>query len=73
MAQLGMFAEEAPPNAATADLDRVRRKLAALLAEARGAGASGLPSARRRLMETIVPQMIRWLPEEEAEREAVLS
>lgn len=68
MAQLSVFAEEAAPNPApTADPDRVRRKLAALLAEAR-AGASGLPSARRRLIETVVPQMVRWLPPEEAER-----
>lgn len=69
MAQLRMFADEAPPPATpTADLDRVRRKLEALLVEARAAGVHGLPVARRRLMETVVPQMIRWLPEEEAER-----
>ena len=68
MAQLSMFADEAPKAASpTADPDRVRRKLAALLAVAREAGAHGLSLERRRLMETVVPQMTRWLPEEEAE------
>ncbi len=68
MAQLSMFADPTPKAPApTADLDRVRRKLAAFLAEAREAGAQGLPLERRRLMETVVPQMTRWLPEEEAE------
>jgi hypothetical protein len=67
MAQLGMFADHVPPKvAATADPDRVRRKLAALLVEARGGGIQGLPIARRRL--TVVPQMVRWLPEDEAAR-----
>lgn len=69
MAQLSMFADQAPPAATTtADPDRVRRKLAAFLAEVRGAGTRGLLSERRRLMATVVPQMVRWLPEEEAER-----
>lgn len=69
MAQLRMFADEAPPPpAAKADPERVRRKLAAFLAEVRSAGATGLPQQRRRLIETVVPQMTRWLPEEEAER-----
>ncbi|MEK7754361.1 MAG: hypothetical protein AAB654_20715 [Acidobacteriota bacterium] len=64
-----MFADqEPPPVSATADIDRARRKLSAFLAEARGAGAHGLPADRRRLIETVVPQMTRWLPEEEAER-----
>ncbi len=68
MAQLSMFADEAPKAIApTADLDRVRRKLAAFLTEAREAGAQGLPPERRRLMETVVPQMTRWLPDDEAE------
>lgn len=69
MAQLRMFADQEPPApTATADVDRVRRKLAAFLAEARDSGARGLPADRRRLIETVVPQMTRWLPEEEAER-----
>lgn len=69
MAQLSMFADETPPTAMpTADLARVRRKLAAFLAEAGEGGAHGLPLQRRRLMRTVVPQMVRWLPPEEAER-----
>ena len=69
MAQLRMFADEAPPSVTpTADLDRVRRKLDAFLVEARATGAQGLSLERRRLIETVVPQMIRWLPEKEANR-----
>jgi len=69
LAQLKMFADHVPAEAAaTADPDRVRRKLAALLAEARKGSAQELPGARRRLIETVVPQMTRWLPEDEAER-----
>ena len=68
MAQLSMFADPALTAAApTADLDRVRRKLAAFLTEASAAGAEGLPLERRRLMETVVPQMTRWLPADEAD------
>ncbi|ODN69811.1 hypothetical protein [Methylobrevis pamukkalensis] len=68
MAQLDMFAGAAPAQkVATADPDRVRRKLAAMLDEARDAGADGLPLKRRRLIETLVPQMTRWLPDAEAE------
>ena len=68
MAQLDMFGGDVPvqPSMA-ADPDRVRRKLDLLLAEAREAGTNGLPLARRRLMETVVPQMTRWLPDDEAE------
>ncbi len=68
MAQLEMFGDHAPAQATTADPDRVRRKLDAFLTEAREAGAHGLPTARRRLIETVVPQMTRWLPEDEAAR-----
>ncbi|MBI1178958.1 MAG: hypothetical protein GC201_00265 [Alphaproteobacteria bacterium] len=69
MAQFDMFADHAPAPVSTAgDPERVRRKLDALLAEARAAGVHGLPQARRRLMETVVPQMARWLPDDEADR-----
>ena len=69
MPQLNMFADGIPASAAaTADVDRVRRKLAALLAEVRQAGEQGLSASRRRLMQTVVPQMIRWLPAGEAKR-----
>ncbi len=67
--QLDMFGEaERPQVSAAADPERVRRKLEAMLTEARSAGGAGLPSARRRLMQTVVPQMVRWLPDDEAER-----
>lgn len=77
MAQLDMFGDTQPDlfsgNVPTqpsikADPDRVRRRLQALLAEALAAGPYGLPTARRRLIETVVPQMTLWLPEEEAKR-----
>lgn len=68
MAQLDMFGETTQPEvSARVDPERVRRKLDAMLAEARSAGAMGLPQARRRLMETVVPQMVHWLPEDEAQ------
>ena len=68
MAQLDMFAGEALPQPSmSADPDRVRRKLEVLLSEAREARAHGLPQGRRRLIETVVPQMTRWLPADEAE------
>lgn len=66
MAQLDMFGEVAQPQvSAAADPERVRRKLDAMLEEAR---SGDVPQSRRRLMETVVPQMVRWLPEDEAER-----
>ena len=67
MAQLDMFGQtQAQQTSASADPDRVRRKLQALLAEARNAGPKGLPEPRRRFIATVVPQMVRWLTEEEA-------
>lgn len=69
MNQLSMFeAEELSPRAAGGDPERVRRKLAAMLAEVRAAGALGLSQSRRLLIETVVPQMVNWLPEDEARR-----
>ena len=69
MSQLNMFVDDVPPPAAaTADVDRVRRKLAAFLAELRESGEQGLSADRRRLVQTVVPQMIRWLPADEAKR-----
>jgi hypothetical protein len=67
MAQLNMFADEPVALVAVAtDPERVRRALDILLAEA-FAGTHGRPQIRRQLMETIVPQMTRCLPEDEAE------
>lgn len=67
MSQLDMFGGgDSAPVPPGADPDRVRRKLAAMLAEARDPQA--LPQGRRRLIETVVPQMVRWLPDDEARR-----
>lgn len=69
MSQLDMFGEATRPVVSSAaDPDRVRRKLNAMLAEVRSAGEYGLPDMRRRLIQTLVPQMVRWLPDEEAEQ-----
>jgi len=66
MAQLDRFAEEAAARSVAMDPERVRRALDILLAEA-FAGTHGRPQARRHLMENLVPQMTRCLPEDEAE------
>lgn len=54
-----------PPAVFRGDPERVRARLAAMLAEARGAAA--MDRARLRLLETIVPQMSAWLDADEAE------
>lgn len=65
-----MFAEveadlfQAEPVVARPDADRVRKRLATMLAETRG--ASMLDYERRRYLEKVVPQMSLALPEEEA-------
>ncbi len=67
--QLDMFGTpERPAVSSAADPDRVRRKLAAMLAEVRSAGDHGLPEMRRRGIQTLVPQMVKWLPDDEAEQ-----
>ena len=72
-AQLDMFATDAElfdaaPPVYRADPDRVRARVHGMLEEVRKAGAHGLEPSRRRLLETVVPQMTQWLPEDEAER-----
>lgn len=64
MSQLDMFGEiaAAQPSAA-ADPERVRRKLSDMLREVQD---GEVPASRRRLIEIVVPQMTRWLPEDEA-------
>jgi hypothetical protein len=68
-AQLDMFAEiEAElfplePVVARPDADRVRKRLATMLADTRG--ASMLDYERRRYLEKVVPQMSLALPEDE--------
>lgn len=73
LAQLDMFAtDEEPLDAAPpvyrADPERVRTRLHGVLDELRNAGKHGLEPSRRRLLETIVPQMALWLPQDEAEQ-----
>lgn len=71
--QLDMFDNEdelfdAAPPVFRADPERVRVRLNSMLDEVRNAGAHGLEHSRRRLLETVVPQMTLWLPEAEAEQ-----
>ncbi len=56
--------ESEPAPVYRGDPDRVRRRLEKILAETRA--AQRLPGDSLRLYRTIVPQMVLWLPEEEA-------
>jgi len=72
-AQLDMFATQeelfdAAPPVYSADPERVRTRLHGMLDEVRQAGEHGLEQSRRRLLETVVPQMTLWLPQDEAEQ-----
>jgi hypothetical protein len=65
MNQLNLFTE--PVEAAwRPDPERVRARLARILAEARDPGVRW-DAAQASLFRTIVPDMARWLPEAEAE------
>jgi hypothetical protein len=69
--QLDLFATQddlfpAQPVSYGADPERVRRRLASILAEVRDADTMPWDHARQRLYRTIVPQMTLWLPEDEA-------
>lgn len=70
-AQLDMFAEEetelfpAAPAVVHPDPDRIRRRLARILGEARAAESMPWDGNQRRLYEKVVPQMSRALPEPE--------
>lgn len=48
--------------------DTVRAKMLAMLAQARAAEVMPWPERRVRVLETIFPQMAKWLPEEEGEQ-----
>lgn len=70
-AQLDMFADEADllPSAPVVfrpDADRVRRRLARILTEARAAATMPWDDNQLRLYEKVVPQMSLALPEAEA-------
>lgn len=50
------------------DPDKVRRRLERILGEARAAATNPWSRAQTSLYKTIVPNMTRWLPEDEAAR-----
>jgi hypothetical protein len=60
------FDEDAPTVYYYGDPDRVRAHVLRLIAEARAAETLPWDADDVRLYKKIVPQMVRWLPEEEA-------
>ncbi len=73
-AQMDMFAAEeaelspARPVVFYPDPDRIRGRIARIMAEARAAETMPWDTSTRRLYEQIVPQMVQALPEDEAAR-----
>ncbi len=65
--QLGLGLEDTTPDPTKIDPEEVRQELIALLEFARSAHAAA-PWDRRthRFHQVVVPQMARWLPDEEA-------
>jgi hypothetical protein len=61
-----LFDEDAPTVYYHGDPDRVRARLHRLIAEARAAETLPWDEDSVRLYRKIVPQMVRWLPAEEA-------
>lgn len=61
-----LFDENAAPVLYHADPDKVRDKLNRIMAEARAAATMPWPASRAGLYRTIVPQMVLWLPADEA-------
>lgn len=69
MFQSDLFADSEPARSAyKPDPERVRRRLARILEEARRPDGPGWSAAQTSLYRTIVPNMTRWLPEDEAKR-----
>jgi len=66
--QQQLFDENAAPVVYRADPERIRRRLANILAEARAAETMPWNAERLRLYETLVPQMGSFLPEDEAQQ-----
>lgn len=69
--QLSLFGEgedrlRAPRPDYTPDPEKVRRRLTALLAQARGARVMPWPERDARMWQTVFPPMANWLPEDEA-------
>jgi hypothetical protein len=63
-----LFAAEPPAPAYRPDPAKVRARLEKILGEARAAATMPWESTRANLYRTIVPDMTRWLPDDEAER-----
>lgn len=61
-----LFDENAPTVYYHGDPERVRARLHRLIAEARAADSLPWDDDSVRLYRKIVPQMVRWLPDEEA-------
>lgn len=61
-----LFDENAAPVVYRADPDRIRLRLANIIAEVRAAERMPWDSQKLRLYRRLVPQMGLWLPEEEA-------
>lgn len=61
-----LFDEDAPTVYYHGDPDRVRARLHQLIAEARSAEKLPWDDDSVRLYRKIVPQMVQWLPEDEA-------
>ncbi len=61
-----LFDEDAPTVYYHGDPDRVRARVLRLIAEARAADTLPWDDDDVRLYRKIVPQMVRWLPEDEA-------
>ena len=67
--QTDLFGSEPAPQPSTrADPDRVRARLQVILGEVRAADTLPWNRTELRLYRTIVPQMVLWLPDEEAKR-----
>ena len=64
--QAELFDEVRPPVLYRADPDVVRRKLLAVLAQAKAATEVPWTYDMLRYHQTVFPQMSRWLPEDEA-------
>lgn len=57
-----------PVRSYAPDPETIRRRLNALLAEARKAEAMPWPERDARMWQTVFPQMANWLPGDEADR-----
>ena len=57
---------KAPQQKFTPDPETVRRRLIALLEQARNARTMPWPEREARMWQTVFPNMAKWLPEDEA-------